>query len=217
MPAIEFHVHTKAGSADSSVSADALADYAARERLGAVVVAEHFRVWADWERDAFFDRTGARLYRAIEATTDHGHLIVVGAPAGFSPSRSAIDLLALARREGWFTIFAHPFRHYFDPPQPNQRGCFDPGQGAETLAGHAIFRMVDAIEVENGACTERENALACAVARQLDLPVTSGSDAHSLAELGRRRLRVDDVPRNERELADLIYTWRLDRLPVEGE
>ncbi len=216
MPLIEFHVHTKAGSADSSVSADALADYAVREGLGAIVVAEHFRVWADWEREAFFERTGARLYRAIEATTDAGHVIVVGAPAGFSPSRSAIDLLALSRREGWFSILAHPFRHYFDNIHPSQRPHFAADQVADQLAAHPIFGLIDAIEVENGACTDRENAMACAVAQRLDLPVTSGSDAHSLAELGRCRLRVDTAPEDEQGLAGLVRSWRLDRLPSEA-
>lgn len=217
MPSLEFHVHTKAGSADSSVSSDALAQYAVREGLGAVVVAEHFRIWADWERAAFFERTGARLYRAMEATTDAGHVIVVGPPAGFSPPRSATELLALARKEGWCSILAHPFRHYFDNIHPSQRPHFLAGQTVEQLAANPIFGLIDAIEVENGACTDRENALACAVARHLDLPVTSGSDAHSITELGRCRLRVDAVPEDEQALATLVRSWRLDRLPIVTE
>ena len=217
MPSIEFHVHTKAGSADSSVSSDALAEYAAREGLGAIVVAEHFRIWADWEREAFFERTGARLYRAMEATTDAGHVIVVGLPAGYSPPRSATELLERARREGWFSILAHPFRHYFDNIHPSQRPTFEAGKTVAELAGYPIFALVDAVEVENGACTDRENAMACAVAQHLDLPVTSGSDAHSITELGRCTLRVDAIPEDEQALAALVRTWRIDRLPMVTE
>jgi len=217
MPSIEFHVHTKAGSADSSVSADALAEYAAREGLGAIVVAEHFRIWADWERESFFERTGTRLYRAMEATTDTGHVIVVGPPAGYSPPRSATELLTRARKEGWFSILAHPFRHYFDNIHPSQRPHFAAGQTSVELATHPIFELLDAVEVENGASTDRENALASAVAQHLDLPVTSGSDAHSATELGRCLLSVNEIPRDEDALAALVRTWRIGRLPTTTE
>ena len=45
MPFIELHVHTKAGSADSSISVDALGKHAAEQGPGAILVAEHWRVW----------------------------------------------------------------------------------------------------------------------------------------------------------------------------
>lgn len=215
MPSIELHVHTKAGSADSSVSSEALAEYAIREGLGAIVVAEHFRIWADWERESFFERTGTRLYRAMEATTDFGHVIVVGPSAGFSPPRSATELLTRARDDGWFSILAHPFRHYFDNIHPSQRPHFVAGQTVEQLASNPVFEMIDAIEVQNGASTDRENAMAYAVAQHLDLPVTSGSDAHSVTELGRYRLHVDNVPKDEQALAALVRSWRLER-PRKG-
>lgn len=213
---IEFHVHTKAGSADSSITADQLAEYASRDGLGAIVVAEHFRVWADWERESFFERTGTRVYRAMEATTDLGHILVIGAPAGYSPPHSAMDLLTTIRHEGWFSVLAHPFRHYFDNIHPSYRPHFESGQSVETLSEHSIFELVDAIEVENGASTDRENAMAWDVARQLGLPMTSGSDAHSESELGRCRMQVDAIPVDEEELARLITSWSTERLPLEA-
>ena len=53
MPYIELHLHTKAGSADSSITTDALGERAAEMGTGGLVVTEHFRVWSDWEREGF--------------------------------------------------------------------------------------------------------------------------------------------------------------------
>lgn len=84
MPHLELHIHTKAGSADSSISVDALGERAAEMETGGLVVAEHFRVWSDWEREAFLARWGIRVFRAVEHTTRQGHVIVIGAEPGVS-------------------------------------------------------------------------------------------------------------------------------------
>lgn len=82
MPHIELHLHTKAGSADSSISVDALGERAAELETGGLLVTEHWRVWTEGERALFEDRWGIRLYPAIEATTDAGHFLVLGAEPG---------------------------------------------------------------------------------------------------------------------------------------
>ena len=215
MPLIEFHVHTKAGSADSSITVDALGEYAVREGVGGIVVAEHFRVWTDWEREGFFDRWGVRVYRAIEATTDAGHIIIIGAPPGLSPTRVSVDLLAQARKHGWFTVLAHPFRYYFADIHLSQRPPFPEGLTPDALAESRIFEAVDAIELANGACTDTENGLAHSVARVTGLPATTGSDAHAPNELGRQRLLTPAIPTDEAELADLIRSWRAPSIPME--
>jgi predicted metal-dependent phosphoesterase TrpH len=215
MPLIEFHIHTKAGSADSSITVDALGEYAARHGVGGIVVAEHFRVWTDWEREGFFDRWGVRVYRAIEATTDAGHIIIIGATPGLSPTRVSADLLREARAKGWFSILAHPFRYYFAEIHPSQRPPFPEGLTPAALAESRVFEAVDAIEVANGQCTDVENGLASSVTRMTGLPATTGSDAHALNELGRQRLLTPAIPTDEAELTDLIRSWRATSVPME--
>jgi histidinol phosphatase-like PHP family hydrolase len=206
---IEMHVHTRAGSADSSITVDELGARAVVAGVGGIVVAEHFRVWSDWERDAFFDRWGVRIYRAIEATTDIGHVIVLWAPAGMSPPHDGRALLYHARHEGMFTILAHPFRYYFDSVHSGSRPVFKQGATAEELAGDEIFSLVDAVEIENGGCNDRENAMAIEVAKVCGLPVTIGSDAHHVHELGRITLPVPEIPKHEGDMIELISGFTL--------
>ena len=201
---LEVHVHTRAGSADSSITVDMLGERAAEAGVGGVVVAEHFRVWSDWEREAFHERWAVRIYRAMEATTNLGHIIVVGAEPGTSAPGDGREVLRNAKRDGLFTILAHPFRYYFDTIHSGSRPVFTQGATPEELAAHELFTLVDAIEIENGGSNDRENAMAAEVARITGLPVTIGSDAHHVHELGRITLPVPAIPADEHELVDLI-------------
>jgi len=214
---IEMHVHTRAGSADSSITVDELGARAVAAGVGGIVVAEHFRVWSDWERGAFFDRWGVRVYRAIEATTDIGHVILLGAPEGMSPQYDGRTLLQAARKAGLYTILAHPFRYYFDAVHSSQRPIFPAGASVEGMAAHELFSLINAVEVENGGCNDRENAFATAVAMHAGLPVTLGSDAHHPHELGVITLPVPAIPSSEGDLVDLLASLTLrDTDPTHG-
>jgi predicted metal-dependent phosphoesterase TrpH len=212
MPHIELHLHTKAGSADSSISVDALGQRAAELGTAGLLVTEHWRVWTPGEQSSFEERWGIRLYSAIEATTDAGHFIVVGAEPGESLPHAAPELLAHAERRGQFVVWAHPFRHYFDGIHSSQRPPFEAGLTAQELAQHPAFARVDAIEVENAGCTERENALALEVGRLLGKPLTAGSDAHDVEHIGARRLPVAAAPSGLAELVDLLRSLTVERL-----
>ncbi len=206
MPLLELHLHTKAGSADSSITVDQLGERSVELGTGGLVVTEHFRVWADWEREAFEARWGLRLYPAIEVTTNRGHVVVIGAEHGERLPGDVESLLPYARERGYTTIWAHPFRHYFDAIHAGSRPPFDPGLSAEELAADPVLAQVDAIEALNAACTEQENALALAVGRLLGKPLTAGSDAHDLEHVGAHRLEVPALPADRRELGDLVLS-----------
>ncbi len=210
MPHIELHLHTKAGSADSSISVDALGQSAAEQETGGLLVTEHWRVWTEGERALFEDRWGVRVYPAIEATTNAGHFIVLGAEPGVTLPYDATELLDHAAGRGHFVVWAHPFRHYFDGIHTSQRPPFEANLTPEELARHPHFSRVDAIEVENAGCTERENALALEVGRVLGKPMTAGSDAHDVEHVGARRLPVSAVPASIEELVELLRELSLE-------
>ena len=70
----------------------------------------------------------------------------------------------------------------------------------ETLAEHPLFHLTDAIEVLNGGCIERENALAQDVARVLGRPGVAGSDAHMPSEVGRYATVFEKELESEEEM-----------------
>ena len=75
-------------------------------------------------------------------------------------------------------IAAHPFRGFLT------FGMGQLGLTPEKAMERPLFRCVDGVEVLNGKVTDKENAFAAAVAAGLGLPVTGGSDAHEISEVG---------------------------------
>ena len=105
-------------------------------------------------------------------------------------------------------VSAHPFRNLFNQRPYAHNLLFEDPDGIPTTVAeaveHPIFRMVDAIEVANGANTERENRFALEAARHLGLGVTGGSDAHSLHGLGSCVTVFDGDIRSDSDLIEAI-------------
>src|SRR5262249_23682510 len=78
----------------------------------------------------------------------------------------------------------------------------------ERAAKLPIFKMVDAIEVLNGACSEDENEFALKVARVLGLAEVAGSDSHSDGALGCVTTLFEDPVTDERALIEQIKSRR---------
>jgi predicted metal-dependent phosphoesterase TrpH len=89
-----------------------------------------------------------------------------------------IKLREIVSAAGGYMVAAHPMKGFrvFNPADLNLM----PQQAAE----RPMMKHIDAIEIFNGKCNERENGQAAEVAGILKLPATGGSDAHSAAEIG---------------------------------
>jgi len=212
---IDMHVHTTAGSADSALKASRLTEHAREAGLDAVAVTEHFRVWDAFEAQQARAEDGLPILRGVEWNTDHGHVLVFGLDRYDTGVRRLEDVRKLVTAAGGFTIIAHPFRHFFDPP-PARRWLAGEGPATMSAAQCArlpVFALVDEIEVWNGNCTARENAFAAEVAALLGRRGTGGSDAHYGEDLGRCRTVF------EREIdceAALISELRAGRFQAFG-
>lgn len=107
----------------------------------------------------------------IEVSTTRGHLLVVGAdpPTRTQPGElTPNEAVALAQEHDCAAIIAHPFRN------------------SSLRASDADF---DAIEI-NGKHPEHRRRVE-AIARDRDIPVVAGSDAHFPFEVGRVFTRFD--------------------------
>ena len=132
----------------------------------------------------------------IEVSSTDGHVVVVGPNP---PSRTEADELSapetvdLAHDRGCAAILAHPYRN------SNARNS-----GAD----------FDAVEIngknpEHIAKTQR-------LAKQLDLPLVGGSDAHYLVEVGRAYTKVDADELTPAAVADAIRDGRVTAVTKFG-
>ncbi len=94
------------------------------------------------------------------------------------------------KRVGGYVITAHPFRSALIKPERKRALIYqsvdDPlPNKPEDAVGHPVFQIADAVEVANGGTVDGENEFAMRVASLIGLPVTGGSDAHSVHGLGK--------------------------------
>jgi len=202
---IDLHIHTIVGSMDSDISPKRLGEAAKAAGLSGVALTEHMSQWQDDEVERFRQETGLFVFNAREWSTDMGHIIVLGLDRSVRGLARVRDLRAACDENGAYMVLCHPFRYFPGPSNFLFGGHRDAHERpAEELAEHPLFHLTDAIEVLNGGCIERENALAQEVARVLERPGVAGSDAHMPSEVGRFATVFEkDLTREEDMLAEL--------------
>jgi predicted metal-dependent phosphoesterase TrpH len=183
---LDMHIHTITGSMDSDISPKRLGEQANAVGLTGVALTEHLHQWREDEVRHLREEYGLFVANAREWSTDMGHIGVFGLPPDVKGIHRARDLRRACEDLGAYMVLCHPFR-YFPGPSNFLFGDRRDGQSMsiEELAGHPFFAIVDAVEVLNGGCIDRENRLAQEVATCLKLPQTGGSDAHMPLEVGR--------------------------------
>lgn len=158
-----------------------LVERAAEVGLDGLCITEHDTMWRSPELEERARRRGILLFRGIEANTEQGEVLAFG-PAAYAQGFHRLSTLRRAVDKcGGVIIAAHPFRKAFSPFY-GRSGHERPTE--EQAARWPIMKLVDALEVMNGASTREENAFARAVAERLGLGMAGGSDAHSVDGIG---------------------------------
>ncbi len=184
----DMHVHTTKGSSDSNLSPEEMVLEAERLGFFGICITEHSGPWDRHEFRSFAAQHNLVLIRAMEVDTDMGHILAFGLDSYLPGLASAEELRKASGRADGFIVSAHPFRGLYDPRPATRPLLYKEMTHApstvEEAAQHPVFDLVDAVEVANGATSDRENIFAMGVARHLDRKVTGGSDAHSKHGLG---------------------------------
>jgi predicted metal-dependent phosphoesterase TrpH len=176
MLVVEFHCHT-IFSKDSLTNPEKLVETCHRVGIDRVIVTDHNSI------------QGALVARALdpdlvivgeEIMTTRGEILAAfvsnGIPAYLTPQETINRL----KDQGAFISVSHPFDEF-------RTGGW---QEKDLLE---ILPQVDAIEVFNSRCmVPRFNQRAHEFAEKYDIPGTVGSDAHTVLELGRSTLWLDD-------------------------
>ena len=209
----DLHIHTTKGSADSSLSPEDLILEAEGLGLRGLCITEHSGPWDRHEFERFASRHNVVLIRAMEADTDMGHMLAFGLDRYQSGFHRAAELCKAANAVGGFVVSAHPFRGVLGKHMRERPYLYRsvpgslPQEPAEAL-DHPVFKLAHAMEVANGGTAEEENDFAMQVAALLRMPVTGGSDAHSVHGLGKFVTVFRDEINNETEFMKGLHSGK---------
>jgi len=203
---IDLHTHTYPDSDDSFMGPDELIGAAKRLGLDGVCLTEHDFFWSMAKLSTLSRRHDFLVLPGCELNTDEGHLLVFGLRRYVFGLHKPQVVRQLVDRAGGVIIAAHPHRRRF-LEEPAQELHFRSAM-LDRAAGAEFFRICDAIEGINGRATILENQFSQDLAGRLGLPLTGGSDAHRVTQLGTAATRFQ---RDITSLEDLVQELRAGR------
>ncbi len=180
---VDLHVHTLVKSQDSSLDPAALIRRAESEGLSAICITDHNACWSDEETAELQKASSLPLLRGMEVGTSVGHVLAFGIPEFRREMWELDELRRAADREGGALVLAHPLR----PPAFGRSWDELPGlfEGIEMINSDESMLVVDQV---------RE------LGERYSLALTGGSDAHSVAAVGRAATVFERPVTNDEEL-----------------
>ena len=175
----DLHLHTDASDGTASVR-DVLSR-AAEVGLGVVAITDHDTIDGALEARRLAGGFGVAVIVGEEVSTTEGHLLALFIEEALPAGRPAAETIAAAHAQGGLCIAAHPYD--WAVPSMGAAGLHRRCRGAGTGEW-----PLDAIEGLNAGVTRPVgivNHLGQRVAHRLGLPAVAGSDAHTLATVGR--------------------------------
>lgn len=200
MLSVELHSHSSL-SYDGRDPIEMLLEQAAAVGLDALAVTDHDEFEASQRAVELAEDYGLVGIPGMEVTSAAGHVLALGVTESVPPGRPFLDTLDAIRERDGIAVVPHPF-------QPSRSGV------AANISREALA-SADAIEIYNSRLlTGRANRQAKRFAREHELPVTAGSDAHIAELVGQAVTRIDTT---EARLDAILDAIRDGRTSVEGK
>jgi predicted metal-dependent phosphoesterase TrpH len=171
----DLHMHTT--TSDGRASVTEVLDYiTVLGRLNVIAITDHDRLDASlWAYD-HRSRYPFEIVPGVEVSSRDAHVLALWVTKPIPRGLSLTETAAAIHEQGGIAILAHPFEMLVHL-KPIWRYLAQPEVLLET--------GIDAIEVHNsGTPTPGGNRMARRLAAKIKLPVTGGSDAHTLTAIG---------------------------------
>ena len=203
-------MHTIMGSIDSNLSVENAATKIYEKGLDGVCLTEHSSIWEknNNQIEDIFNLYNLKIFRAIEISTDYGHIIAIGFDKYYSGSHNLELLRDYANKYGAFLISAHPARRIFGKEKYQQNLLYkgkDYIPSVDEFSSNKLFKLVDGVEVLNGGNNLAENKYAYIAAKNNELVMTAGTDAHSESGIGLYGTRFKNEINN---VQDLVFNLK---------
>jgi len=196
---IDLHTHTTVSSGCSIMRPEELIEAARRRDVDAVCVTDHFSIEGANVTQRLGRERGFPVFRAVEARTNWGDMLVFGYYRDIPEGISLDDLCRSVHEAEGLVFVAHPFHTGGGPSLT--LSFQDRGLDLETDWDQVrALGAVDGVETLNGNVHPDDNARARALACGLEVPGIGGSDAHAVHMVGSAATRFSRPIRSDADL-----------------
>lgn len=168
---LDLHIHSKY-SFDSTSSPRKILRVAKKRELEGVAITDHNTIKGSIMA-LRADTDGIVTIIGSETGTEVGHILGLFLNDEIK-SRTSLEVIDEINEQGGLAVLAHPFKR------------------TNEIDGE-IIKKFDAIEVFNARTKKSANIKAMDFAKDYNMPVTAGSDAHFYFEIGCGRIIVPDA------------------------
>ena len=201
MLSVELHSHSER-SYDGRDPVEMLLEQAQAVGLDALAVTDHDEIEASLraaELAPDYDLVGIP---GMEVTSADGHVLAIGVESAVPPGLPFAETLSEIRDRGGIAIVPHPFQ--------------SSRSGVAANISQSELASADAIEVYNSRLlTGRANRQAERFAKEYNLPMTAGSDAHISEMVGQAVTKVETG--GEESVDAILDAIRRGDTTVEGK
>ncbi len=163
----DLHVHTNY-SKDGVSSVEEILTKAKALGLNGLAITDHDAIDGALKALRIADKFGLIVVPGIEVTTKEGEILVLGVKSPIQRKLPAVEMVKKARELGGFVIVPHAYDYL-----------------RKAIGRVAEYLDIDAVEALNGGeFLLFSNIFARKLAKRRKLPMTAGSDAHSIKTLG---------------------------------
>jgi len=172
----DLHIHSKY-SYDSVSKVDDILKVAKRRGLSGIAITDHESFDGSLEASAKAKHWELLVIPGMEVATEHGDVIGLFLQQKIA-SRTFLDVVREIKEQNGLVVLPHPFKR------------------TKNIIG-MVLQNIDLVEVFNARgepignnhCNRRAYDLAV----KMDIPMTAGSDAHFLFEIGRGCISIENV------------------------
>ncbi len=190
----DLHVHSEF-SDDSSSPVKEIIKLAKIKGLRGLAFLDHNTLQGYYKAREY--TTDLILVPALEVSTPYGHVGALGIQEEIGRFDTVLEAVESINEHGGIAIAVHPYRIWS-------------GIGSKIVKETKGWTAIEGLNGRNRFGTNKK---AQKLARHIDLPVTGGSDAHDLDEVGKAYTLIEDVSSWE----DLISEIKNGNIGIDGQ
>lgn len=172
----DLHIHSKY-SKDSNTSIDTILERSEKKGLDGIAITDHGEVKGALKALEKSKNYNLEVIPGIEVTTEKGDVLGLWVKEKIE-SKNVEDVINKIHNLGGLAIVAHPFSSSI--------------MGRNSMGKSSLDFDFDGIEVYNSRNTSEMNNKALKMAKENNLTMTAGSDAHFPEEIGRCVTLIDN-------------------------